>query len=169
MLKRVFLFLNGISCISVCAQLPPVPSRGTTGNCLAHNSFKNWDTYSELRFFAIEKWPSKHKLSMGTLVLALQRCRGSPLAVLPLEPRDPATRMELTRENQDCPRAQLDHGLLVHVQLTPGRLHAQPVSASSIGTAFPMFNSGHKFSVLLAAGSLVQKPMAFAQKIFYLL
>lgn len=34
---------------------------------------------------------------------------------------------------------------------------------------FPMFTSGREFSVLLAAGSLAKKPMAFTQKIFYLL
>lgn len=104
---------------------------------------------------------------MDMLVLALWRCRCSSLAMLPLDPHCSAARMKVTRKDRHCRHAQVDHDLLVHMQLTPGRIRAQPVSSSNTGSAFPTFTSGHKFSMLLAAGSLAQKLMAFAQKIFY--
>lgn len=101
---------------------------------------------------------------MGTLAVVLQRGRGSSLAVLPLELCHPAARMELTRKDQHCLHAGADQHLLFDLQLIPGRLLTQHA-----GSAYSTFTSAHKFSMLLAAGSPAQKPMAFPQKTFYLL
>lgn len=148
-------------------RLFPVPlvlSLSTAEESLAHNLFKNWDIYSELQFCATEKQSLKNKLSMGTVALVLGRCRGSSLAVLPLELCHIAARMELTRKYWHCLRTQPDQHLLFDVQLIPGRLLTQHTRS-----AYSTFISAHKFSMLLAAEHPVQKPMAFPQKIFYLL
>lgn len=148
-------------------RLCPVPlvlSLGTGEESLAHNSFKNWDIYSELQFCATEKQSLKNKLSMGIVALVLGRCRGSSLAVLPLELCHIAARMELTRQHWHCLHTQTYQHLLFDAQLIPGRLLTQHT-----GSAYSTFTSAHKFSMLLAAGPPVQKPMALPQKIFYLL